>query len=61
MLGLLVEKGWLKHRRNGKRYLYRAAMSRERWQQALRRLLATFFGGSADDAVAAYWTSQQAK
>src|SRR4029077_8038820 len=54
MLGLLVEKGWLKHRRDGKRYLYRPAVSRERSQRtALRRLLATFFGGSADDAVAA--------
>jgi BlaI family penicillinase repressor len=54
MLGLLVDKGWLKHRRDGKRYLYRPAMSRERSQRtALRRLLATFFGGSADVAVAA--------
>ena len=54
MLGLLVDKGWLKHRRDGKRYLYRSAMSRERSQRnALRRLLATFFGGATDDAVAA--------
>src|SRR5487761_998575 len=54
MLGLLVEKGWLKQRRDGKRYLYRPAMSRERSQRtALRRLLATLFGGSPDDAVAA--------
>ena len=54
MLGLLVEKGWLKHRRDGKRYLYRAAMSRERSQRtALKRLLATLFGGATDDAVAA--------
>jgi predicted transcriptional regulator len=54
MLGLLVEKGWLKLRREGKRYLYRSAMSRERSQRtALRRLLTTFFGGAADDAVAA--------
>lgn len=54
MLGLLVDKGWLKHRRDGKRYLYRSAMSRERSQRtALRRLVTTFFGGSADDAVAA--------
>ena len=28
MLGLLVEKGWLKFRPDGKRYLYRTAMSR---------------------------------
>ena len=54
MLGLLTEKGWLKHRRDGKRYLYRPAVSRERSQRtALRRLLGTFFGGAADDAVAA--------
>ncbi len=54
MLGLLVEKGWLKYRRDGKRYLYRSAMSRERSQRtALRRLLGTFFDGSAGDAVAA--------
>jgi BlaI family transcriptional regulator, penicillinase repressor len=54
MLGLLVGKGWLKYRRDGKRYLYRPAISRERSQQtALRRLLGTFFGGSAGDAVAA--------
>jgi BlaI family transcriptional regulator, penicillinase repressor len=54
MLGLLVDKGWLKYRRDGKRYLYRSAVSRERSQRtAVRRLLGTFFGGSADDAVAA--------
>jgi predicted transcriptional regulator len=54
MLGLLVDKGWLKFRRDGKRYLYRSAVSRERSQRtALRRLLGTFFGNSPDDAVAA--------
>lgn len=54
MLGLLVDKGWLKQRRDGKRYLYRPAMSRQRSQRtALRRLLATFFSGSPDGAVAA--------
>ena len=54
MLGLLVEKGWLKFRPDGKRYLYRTAMSRERSQRtALERLLGTFFGGSAGDAMAA--------
>lgn len=54
MLGLLVDKGWMKYRREGKRYLYRSAISRERSQRtALRRLLGTFFDGSAGDAVAA--------
>lgn len=54
MLGLLVEKGWLKLRREGKRYLYRPAISRERTQRtALRRMLGNLFGGAADDAMAA--------
>jgi predicted transcriptional regulator len=54
MLGVLVEKGWLKQRRDGKRYLYRAAQARDKSQRsALRRLLNTFFDGSAGDAVAA--------
>ena len=54
MLGLLVEKGWLKYRQDGKRYLYRSAASREHSQRtALRRLLGTFFSGSPSDAMAA--------
>jgi BlaI family transcriptional regulator, penicillinase repressor len=54
MLGLLVEKGWLKHRPEGKRYLYRSAAPKEKSQKtALRRLLGTLFNGSGGDAVAA--------
>ena len=54
MLGLLVEKSWLKYRPEGKRYLYRPAAAKEQSQRsALRRLLDTFFGGSAGDAMAA--------
>ena len=54
MLGLLVEKGVLKFRREGKRYLYRPAMPKEKARKsALRNLLKTFFGGRATDAVAA--------
>src|ERR1700730_1829866 len=54
MLGLLAKKGWLKHRPKGKRYLYRPAAAKEQSQRAaLRRLLGTFFGGSAGDAMAA--------
>ena len=30
MLGLLVDKGWLKHRPDGKRYLYRSRPSHAR-------------------------------
>ena len=55
MLGLLVKKGWLKYRAKGKRYLYRPAAAKEQSQRAaLRRLLGTFFGGSAGLQSPAY-------
>lgn len=54
MLGLLVEKQWLRFRRDGKRYLYRPTVSREKAQRnALQRILDTFFNGAAGDAAAA--------
>ncbi len=54
MLGLLVSKGWVKHRQEGKRYVYRPAAAKEQSQRtALRRMLGTFFGGSAGQAVMA--------
>ena len=54
MLGLLVEKKWLKFRRDGKRYLYRPAAGREKTQRnAAARMLDTFFGGSPAQALAA--------
>ncbi|TWU21328.1 BlaI/MecI/CopY family transcriptional regulator [Novipirellula artificiosorum] len=53
-LGFLVDKGWLKHRRDGQRYLYRSAASREKTQRnAARRLLDNFFSGSTTAAIAA--------
>jgi predicted transcriptional regulator len=54
MMRLLEQKGFLKHRREGVKYIYRSAEAPEkskRW--ALQHLLKTFFGGSAGDAVAA--------
>ncbi len=54
MLGLLVEKKWLKYRRDGKRYLYRPASSLEKSRRtAIERLVDTFFGGSTTDTFAA--------
>ena len=54
MLGLLVEKNWLKYRRDGRKYLYRPAASRRKNQQAaIMKLVHTFFAGSTSDAVAA--------
>ena len=54
MLGVLSDKGVLRVRRDGKRYLYRPAVAAEvASQTALSNLLSTFFGGRASDAVAA--------
>lgn len=54
MLGLLVEKKWLKYRRDGKRYLYRPARSLEKSRRtAIDRLVDTFFGGSTSETFAA--------
>jgi predicted transcriptional regulator len=54
MLNLLMEKGVLKTRRDGKRYLYRPSTPRDKASRsALRNLLATFFAGRPTDAMAA--------
>lgn len=54
MLGVLVDKGWLKYRREGKRYLYRSAASTETSRKtALRKMMGTFFNGSPGEAAVA--------
>ena len=46
MLGVLADKGVLRFRRDGKRYVYRPAVAAEvASQTALSNLLSTFFGG----------------
>jgi predicted transcriptional regulator len=54
MMRLLEEKGYLRHRQEGTKYVYRSTQGVERARRtALRHLLDTFFRGSASDAVAA--------
>ncbi|HRA88342.1 MAG TPA: BlaI/MecI/CopY family transcriptional regulator [Planctomycetaceae bacterium] len=54
MIRHLESKGLLKHRQDGKRYVYRATQSRvAASRSALRKLLDVFFAGSPSDAVAA--------
>ena len=54
MIRLLEQKGYLKHRQEGTKYVYRSTQTLERARRsALRHLLATFFRGSTSDAVAA--------
>ena len=54
MLGYLVDKDVLKCRWDGKRYVYRAAISKERAKRsALRNVLSTFFADEPLDVMAA--------
>jgi predicted transcriptional regulator len=54
MIRHLESKGLLKHRQQGRRYLYRPTQSRvSASRSALRKLLDVFFAGSPSDAVAA--------
>ena len=54
MLRVLEEKGHVKHREDGPRYVYLPIVPRdEARQSALRQLVRTFFDGSAEQAAAA--------
>ncbi|HUT24711.1 MAG TPA: BlaI/MecI/CopY family transcriptional regulator [Sumerlaeia bacterium] len=53
LLALLEEKGHLRHRREGRKYVYSPTVPRNRaCRSALRNLLHTFFDGSIEHAVA---------
>jgi predicted transcriptional regulator len=53
-LGILESKGHLRHRQEGRRYVYLATEPTARAsKKALRSVLRTFFGGSPTAAVAA--------
>ena len=53
LLAVLVNKGHLRHERDGKRYVYVPMASAEKaGKSALRRLLSTFFNNSPADLVA---------
>jgi predicted transcriptional regulator len=48
----LVEKGWLRHRSEGKAFYYRATVPKETAQsRVVERLVETVFGGSAEGLV----------
>jgi predicted transcriptional regulator len=54
LLRILEEKGHVKHREDGNRYVYFPATSRQKASQsALQRVVSTFFGGSKRMAMAA--------
>lgn len=62
ILSVLVEKKWLKFRRDGKRFLYSPMGGVDRAKRnAVARLLDTFFAGSPSDAFASLLDSKSAK
>ena len=54
-IGILEKKGFVKHRREGRRYVYRPKISAERaGRMAMDELTATFFNGCSTTAVLAF-------
>ncbi len=54
-LKILQDKGYLKHKKDGREYVYSATRSRESvGRKAVTHVLDTFFGGSLSSAVASY-------
>ena len=62
MLRLLELKGHLKHRKQGRRYVYLPTQARQpAGRSALRRVLDTFFDGSIESAMAAHLADDAAR
>lgn len=54
LLRVLEEKGHVRHRQDGPRYVYLPTVPREKARgSALQQVVRTFFDGSAEDAMAA--------
>jgi predicted transcriptional regulator len=62
MLRILEEKGHLKHRQQGPRYIFSPTVPRERARRsALQRMVQTFFDGSTEQLVATLLDLHEAK
>ncbi|MHA3772961.1 BlaI/MecI/CopY family transcriptional regulator [Verrucomicrobiota bacterium sgz303538] len=62
LLRILEEKGVVKHRDDGPRYIFSPTVPREKASRsALQRVVQTFFGGSLADAVAAFVDAKDSK
>ena len=61
-LRILEDKGVVKHRRDGRRFLFSASVPRKSAAKAaLRKVVDVFFGGSVEDALATHLSDPQAK
>lgn len=62
LLRILEEKGHVRHRQDGPRYVYQPTVSREKAREsALKQLVRTFFQDSPEEAVAALLDMSAAK
>ena len=60
MLSILEEKGQVKRRKTGRKYVYSPKQSRKRvGSKAFRHILKTFFSGSVEEALAAHLGERQ--
>lgn len=62
ILTILESKGHLKHRQEGREFIYQPVHSRAAvGQSTLHRVIGTFFGGSVSQALASYLSHPQTK
>lgn len=62
LMSILEEKGHLRHRRDGKQYVYLPTEPRNvAAEKALKTVLSTFFGGSLEKAMTTFLNSEEAK
>jgi BlaI family penicillinase repressor len=62
LVGVLETKGYLKHSRNGRAYVYSPTVSRSLARHtALRQIVQNFFDGSVESVVAALISPETAK
>jgi len=60
LLQRLSKQGWVKHRKNGRQFLYRAKVSqKEAAKSVLQRVLSSFFGGRVSALTAELLESEQ--
>jgi len=62
LLKILEDKGLVRHREDGRRYVYSPTMSvNNAGQSALQRVLQVFFGGSFEQAMVAHLSNPSAQ
>lgn len=60
LLQRLTKQGWVKHRKQGRQFLYRAKVDeRQAAQGAVQRVLSSFFGGKVSALTAQLLESEQ--